>query len=146
MKSFVYTLIQKCDHQNKKIRFHGMSLRPRLSCFRKTVSCFMYTEVKAIPLTLGPAGPGGPGDPWAPYGLKHAISLAGLVAYVQICTSVVGQLIGNVVGGRRTSGDPYLKKCNPYGQRNLAGMFRLCESLHAIHSSCINDFSWIHSK
>lgn len=106
----------------------------------------MYTEVKAIPLTLGPAGPGGPGDPWAPYGLKHAISLAGLVAYVQICTSVVGQLIGNVVRGRRTSGDPYLKKCNPYGQRNLAGMFRLCESLHAIHSSCINDFSWIHSK
>lgn len=91
-------------------------------------------EVKAIPLTLGPAGPGGPGDPWAPYGLKHAISLAGFVAY------------GNVVRGRRKSGDPYLKKCNPYGQRNLAGMFRLCESLRAIHSSCINDFSWIRSK
>ena len=118
----------------KKIRSHGMSLRPRLSCFGKAVSCFMYMEVKAIPLTLGPAGPGGPGDPWAPYGLKHAISLAGFVAY------------GNVVRGRRKSGDPYLKKCNPYGQRNLAGMFRLCESLRAIHSSCINDFSWIRSK
>ena len=73
-----------------------MSLRPRLSCFGKAVSCFMYMEVKAIPLTLGPAGPGGPGDPWAPYGLKHAISLAGFVAY------------GNVVRGRRKSGDPYL--------------------------------------
>ena len=146
MKSFVYTLIQKCDHQNKKDTIPWYEFASSIIVLWENCFLFHAHEVKAIPLTLGPAGPGGPGDPWAPYGLKHAISLAGLVAYVQICTSVVGQLIGNVVRGRRTSGDPYLKKCNPYGQRNLAGMFRLCESLRAIHSSCINDFSWIHSK
>ena len=68
MKSFVYTLIQKCDHQNKKDTIPWYEFASSIIVLWENCFLFHVHEVKAIPLTLGPAGPGGPGDPWAPYG------------------------------------------------------------------------------